>query len=536
MNRSILNRIDIEILFLCKIFPLSSIRKLANQTLWYGGSYVAARFLNVFLKFALTYFLATSASYGQMTKMYVYTTFLAVIFTYGMETAYFRFVQQHKDKQELYNTSVTSILLSTFFLSLAMIIWAQPIADIFKVALHPEWVKWFAFILGFDALAAIPFARLRQEQRPVKYAFLKFLNVFLQVFFTIYFLVFCPWLQKHHPGNVLLHFYNPAIGVGYVFIANLIASVTTLCTLYKELRGFKLQVNKTLWKQLLIYSLPLVIVGLGGMINEVVDRILLDYLLPYPEKMRDQIIGVYQIGYQFAMLINVFIQVFKMGAEPFFFNEMDKENARETYARVMKFFVIGTCWTFLGIVLFRDVWKAIGLVDLRRHPEYAGGFNVIPQLALGYVCLGVYYNLSVWYKLTNKTLAGATVTIIGAIVTLALNFWWIPKYSYVGSAWATFICYFVMMIVSFIWGQKVYPVPYEWRKLGGYILIAAVFCAFHQWVMDHFPNIYISVLSGLVLFLVFFIFTLLKDKKEFAKLPVIGKFIGNFPVAEAVKQ
>lgn len=506
---------------------MSSIRKLANQTVWYGGSYVAARFLNVFLKFALTYFLATSASYGQMTKMYVYTTFLAVIFTYGLETAYFRFVQQHKDKQELFNTSVTSILLSTFFLTLAMIIWAQPLADIFKVVHHPEWVRWFAFILAFDALAAIPFDRLRQEERPVKYAFLKFLNVFLQVFFTLYFLVFCPWLLKHHPDNALLQFYNPAIGVGYVFIANLIASVLTLCFLYKELRGFRIKANRALWKQLLIYSLPLMIVGLGGMINEVVDRVLLDHLLSNPEKVKDQIIGVYQIGYQFAMLINIFIQVFKMGAEPFFFNEMDKANAKETYARIMKFFVIGTCWTFLGIVLFRDVWKLIGFVDIRKHPEYAAGFNVIPQLALGYVCLGVYYNLSIWYKLTNRTRAGATVTIIGAIVTLALNFWWIPKYSYVGCAWASLICYFIMMVISFIWGQKVYPVPYEWKKLGAYILIVTIFCGFHQWIMDYFHRFSITLVSGIILFLVFFIFTLLKDKKEFSKLPVVGKYIGG---------
>lgn len=507
-----------------KIFLLASIRKLANQTLWYGGSYVAARFLNVFLKFALTYFLATSASYGQMTKMYVYSTFLAVIFTYGMETAYFRFVQQHK-KQELFNTSVSSIIISTFFLCLAMIVWAQPLADVFKVADHPDWVVWFAFILAFDALATIPFDRLRQEQRPVKYAFLKFLNVFLQVFLTLYFLVFCPWLQKHYPDSVLLHFYNPAVGVGYVFIANLIASVLTLCFLYKELKGFRFKINRKLWNQLMIYSLPLVIVGLGGMINEVVDRVLLDYLLPYPEKMRDQIIGVYQIGYQFAMLINVFIQVFKMGAEPFFFNEMDKENAKETYARVMKFFVIGTCWAFLLVVLFRDIWKVIGLVDIRKHPEYAAGFNVIPQLALGYVCLGVYYNLSVWYKLTNRTRAGATITIAGAVLTLVLNFWWIPEYSYVGSAWASLICYFVMMVISFIWGQKAYPVPYEWKKLGGYILIIAGICAVHQWIMNTFHNFGISVMTGVILFLGFFFFTLVKDKKEFSRLPVIGKVL-----------
>lgn len=505
---------------------MSSIRKLAGQTIWYGGSYVAAKFLNVFLKFALTFFISMS-SYGEMTKVYVYATFLMVLFTYGMETAYFRFVQQHKNKQELFNTSFSSIIFSTLFLSAAMFIWAHPIAELFRVAEHPEWIRWFAFILGFDALAAIPFARLRQEQRPVKYAVIKFLNIFLQVVLIFYFLVICPRLQRDHPGNWLLYFYNPNIGVGYIFVANLIASVLTLCFLYKEILGFRLHINKKLWKQLLAYSLPLVIVGFGGMINEVVDRALLDYLLPYSDNARNKIIAIYQIGYQFAMLINIFIQIFRMGAEPFFFNEMNKSNAKETYARVMKFFIIGSCWMFLVIVLFRDLWKALNIVDIRGHPEYAEGFKVIPQLALAYVCLGIYYNLAVWYKLTNKTLAGAAITSAGVVVTLVLNFWWIPLYSYVGSAWASLICYFVMMVVSFIWGQKKYPVPYEWKKLGGYLVLAVIFVIIHQWINTWHTGYHFawSTISGIVLLLTFISFTLIKDREEFSRLPVAGRFL-----------
>lgn len=467
------------------------------------------------------------SSYGEMTKVYVYTTFLTVLFTYGLETAYFRFVQQHKNKQELFNTSFSSILISTIFLSAAMYLWAGPIADIWRVATHPEWIRWFAIILGFDALAAIPFARLRQEQRPVKYAVIKFLNIFLQVLLTLYFLVVCPWLQKHHPGNPLLYVYNPSIGVGYVFVANLIASVLTLCFLSGELRGFRLKISKKLWRQLILYSLPLVIVGFGGMINEVVDRILLDYLLPYPEDVRNKIIAIYQAGYLFAMLINIFIQIFRMGAEPFFFNEMNKVNARETYARVMKFFVIGTCWMFLGIVLFRDVWMALNLVDIRHHPEYAAGFAVIPLLALAYVCLGIYYNLAVWYKLTNRTMAGAVITLIGAALTLVLNFWWIPKYSYVGCAWASFFCYFVMMVLSFIWGQRVFRIPYEWKKLGGYLVLMVVVFLFHQWINSYFHFFWLSLLTGLILMGSFILFTLKRDHEEFSKLPVIGKYLGK---------
>lgn len=506
---------------------MSSIRKLANQTLWYGGSYVAARFLNVFLKFVLTYFIPLS-SYGEMSKMYVYTAFLAVLFTYGLETAYFRFAQ-HERKETLFNTSFSSIILSSVILALSMILVARPLAEIFKVPAHPEWIRWFAFILAFDALAAIPFARLRQEQRPVKYAFIKFLNIFLQVLFILYFLVLCPWVARAYPTSLLLHFYNPAIGVGYVFIANLIASVLTLCLLYREWKGYRPWLSKRLWKQLLQYSLPLVIVGFGGMINEVVDRLLLDYLLPYGDDRRNAVIAVYTVGVQFAMLINIFIQIFRMGAEPFFFNEMNNANAKETYARVMKFFVIGTCWMFLGIVLFRDVWKVLQLVDIRSHPEYAESFKIIPQLAMGYVCLGIYYNLSVWYKLTNKTQAGATITLIGAALTIGLNYWWIPIYGYVACAWVSFLCYFVMMMISFLWGQRKYPVPYEWKKLTGYLVLVAVICLIHEALTHLWPYFSLSVISGVLLLGVFVWMTLHKDREEFAKLPVVGKYLWRKP-------
>lgn len=503
---------------------MSSIKKLANQTLWYGGSYVAAKFLNIFLKFALTHILLVS-SFGEMGKVYAYSTFLAILFTYGMETTYFRFIQNKEDRHDLFNTSFSSILISTLFLCGGMMLWAGPIADLWKVKAHPEWIRWFAIILAFDALAAIPFARLRQEQRPVKYAFIKFLNIFIQVILIFFFLVICPRIQAHHPDSSLLVFYNPTMDVGYVFIANLIASILTMLFLYKEWNIYRPRLNKKLWRQLMAYSLPLIIVGLGGMVNEVIDRILLDHLLPGTEDYRNSIIGIYGVGYNVAMLINIFIQIFKMGAEPFFFNEMDRSNAKETYARVMKFFVIGTCWMFLGIVMLRDFIMWTNVIDVRHHPEYVGGFGVVPQLAFGYVCLGIYYNLSIWYKLTNRTRAGATITIIGAAVTLLLNIWWIPIYSYVGSAWATLLCYLVMVIISFIWGQKVYPVPYESKKLGGYLVLALVFFFIHHWISALSGNLVLNTSLAVVMLCLFMAITILNDRAEFSRLPVVGKYL-----------
>lgn len=511
--------------YFCRKDPLlSSIKKLANQTIWYGGSYVAAKFLNIFLKFALTHILMTS-SFGEMGKVYAYSTFLAILFTYGMETTYFRFVQHHKDRQDLFNTSFSSMLISTLLFSVGMIVWAAPIAGLWKVNAHPEWIRWFAIILAFDALAAIPFARLRQEERPVKYAFIKFLNIFLQVILILFFLVICPRLKQNHPDSFLLYFYNPKIDVGYVFISNMIASILTLLFLYKEWIGYRLQINRKLWRQMMVYSLPLVIVGIGGMINEVLDRILLDHLVAGTEDYRNAIIGIYGVGYNVAMLINIFIQIFKMGAEPFFFNEMDKSNAKETYARIMKFFVIGTCWMFLAIVMFRDLIMWTNVIDVRHHPEYVGSFGVVPQLALGYVFLGIYYNLSIWYKLTNRTRAGATITLVGVVVTLVLNFWWIPIYSYVGSAWATMLCYLVMVILSFVWGQSVYPVPYEWKKLGGYVLLAIGFFLVHNWMIRFTDNVMWKTVLAVTLLVLFMVITIRNDRTEFGRLPIIGKYL-----------
>lgn len=485
---------------------------------------MAAKFLNIFLKFALTHILLTS-SFGEMGKVYAYSTFLAIIFSYGMETTYFRFIQNREDRRDLFNTSFSSLLITTLFLSAGMIIWSDSIAGLWKVSAHPEWIRWFAVILAFDAIASIPFARLRQEQRPVKYAVIKFLNIFIQVVLIFFFLVVCPRIQQDHAGSPLLYFYDSRVDVGYVFIANMIASILTLLFLYKEWRGYRLQLNKALWRKMMVYSLPLIIVGIGGMINEVIDRILLDHLLPGAEDYKNSIIGIYGVGYNIAMLINIFIQIFKMGAEPFFFNEMDNSNAKETYARVMKFFVIGTCWMFLAIVMFRDLLMWTNVIDVRHHPEYAGGFDVIPQLAFGYVCLGIYYNLSIWYKLTNRTRAGAVITIAGAVITLVLNLWWIPLFSYVGSAWATMICYLFMVVLSFIWGQKVYPVPYESKKLGGYLLLAVIIFLLHDRIVRHSSSLVLNTAVAAVLLVLFMLLTIFNDREEFSRLPVVGKYL-----------
>ncbi|MBD0331499.1 MAG: polysaccharide biosynthesis C-terminal domain-containing protein [Chitinophagaceae bacterium] len=510
---------------------MSGIKKLAGQTAIYGISTVLGRFLNVFLTFWLTYVYGAE-KFAIFSLAYAYVTFLNVIFTYGMETSYFRFVQNEKYKNDVYSTSLLSIIFTTIIFSGAMMYYAPQIADVWRVPQNPEYVVWFAWIIGLDTLAAIPFARLRQQGRPIKYAAIKITNIIIYVVFTYFFIKICPAILKKDSNSFLLLVYNPHVDIGYTFIANLIASAVTLLLLLKELLSFRLRFNFQLWKEMMAYSWPLLIVGLGGMINEVLNRILLDYRLPYSFSENKRQVGIFNANFKVAALVNIFIQVFRIGAEPFFFNEAGKQEARKTYARVMKLFVIVSCIIFLIVSLFADIIWGRYLMGVRNHPEYAEGIRTIPVIALAYVCLGIYYNLTVWYKLTDKTIYGAYITIAGAVITIALNYISIPYLGYWGSAWTTLICYAFMMIVSYTQGQKHYPIPYAWKKLPAYIFISiACYCLYY--IIGGFAgNRWVSLTIAISLLLVFVLFISRIERKEFSRLPVIGKFY-KMPVAPA---
>ncbi|MDP9230506.1 MAG: oligosaccharide flippase family protein, partial [Bacteroidota bacterium] len=293
-----------------------SVKKLAGQTVIYGLSTVIGRFLNVFLTFWLTYVYGAE-KFAIFSLAYAYVTFLNVVFTYGMETSYFRFMQRPEYKKDVYNTSMISLMITTLFFSGAMIFYSQEIANLWRVPDNPEYIRWFAWIIGLDTLCAIPFAKLRQQGRPIKYAAIKIANIVIYVAFTYFFIKVCPSLQKNDPHNFLLKFYNPSIDVGYTFIANLIASVFTILFLAKEFFNVQFKFNRKLWKEMLLYSWPLLIVGLGGMINEVLNRIMLDYRLPYSFAMNKREVGIFNASFKVAALVNIFIQVFRIGAEPF---------------------------------------------------------------------------------------------------------------------------------------------------------------------------------------------------------------------------
>jgi O-antigen/teichoic acid export membrane protein len=498
---------------------LSSIKKLAGQTLWYGLPTIGSRFLGYILNFSLS-FIYQAADTADLTQIYAIVPFINILFTYGVETSYFRFSQE-QDKVRLYNTLNVSILTTSILFSGILLLFSQSLANATLMPTHPEYFIWLTGIIFLDTLATLPFARLRQEGRPRKYAFVRIAGIVVNVLVVVFFIGVCPQLVKKNPGSLALLFYDPSIGIGYYLIGNLAGSATTFLLLWKEWISFRFSFDPKLWKTVMKYAYPLVIVGLGGMVNEMISRLVYQHVVTLPQAEAKRQLGIFAANYRLAVLITIFIQMFRMAAEPFFFNQSKEDNAKKTYARVMKFFVIACCLMFLVIGLFLDVFEKILTIKFK---EYGEGIHIVPILAMGSVFLGIYYNLSIWYKLTNRNLFGAAITIAGAIVTVLLNIWWIPHFGYTGSAWATFSCYAFMMITSYLLGQRMYRIPYARKKLIAYLVLTTLIFFLHKGMVMLNGNIYFSISTAIVFLLAFLWFVGNVERKEFQQFPVIGKF------------
>lgn len=487
--------------------------------MWYGVSSIFARFLNYLLTPYLTLVFTGTTEFGKMSLVYSLVPFLNVLVVFALDTAYFRYIQKPEAETYLYDTLLYSLFLNTLLISGLIILFRHPIAAFIHLEQHAEYITFVAFIIGLEALAALPFARLRHEGRPRQFAFIRVTAILLNIFFTFFFLSICPKMAKAHPNSSIWHFlYDPGFGVGYVLLANLISSAFQFIALSGQLRKFKWTFDKAVWTEVMIYALPLTIAGFGGMINETFDRIMLAQRLP--RAVSDFQVGVYSACYKLSLLITLFVQAFRMGAEPFFFRQAAEGDAPRTYARVMKFFVITICFMFLVVALYLDIWK-----QFIRDKSMWQGLGVVPILLFANMFLGIYYNLSIWYKLSRNTRAGAYITLIGAGITLIINYVFIPRFSYWASAWATFLCYGSMMVISYIWGQKAYRVPYAWKKLVAYMVIAALLYfvhlgLIHIWHHRGFGFILATMLTG-----AYAIFILRVERKEFRRLPIIGKYL-----------
>ena len=456
---------------------MSVLKKLAGQTAVYGVSSIVGRVLTYLLVPIYTAYFA-AAEFGIVTGLYAYVSFLNVVFTFGLETTFFRFANRPgTDRPDLYNRVLSLLLLSSTVLSGLLMLLARPLLALLEIPPgREEYVVWIALILALDTVAALPFARLRLENKARKFAAIKLASIGLNVVLNLFFIVLCPAVMR---GQVLpalqplvAAVYDPGRGVGYVFLANLLASSATLLLLARELLDFRFRFSLAPLRPLLKYAYPLMLMGLAGMVNETLDRILLPKWLPdnfYPGKSGLTAVGIYGACYRLSIFMSLVIQAFRYAAEPFFFAQSTEKNSPATFALIMKWFTLCCAVIFVGISLNLEDF---GVLFLRR-PEYREGLVVVPILLLANLFLGVYYNLSVWFKLTDNTYYGTYIGAGGAVLTIVLNFLLIPVLGYLGSAWATLACYFMMAVVCWRLGERHFPVPYPVARLGLWLLAAA---------------------------------------------------------------
>jgi O-antigen/teichoic acid export membrane protein len=451
---------------------MNPFKKLAGQTAVYGLSSILGRILG-YLLVPLYTRVFLPGEYGTVSVFYAYASFLVVVLTYGMETSFFRFNESEPDREKVFSTATISLVITTLvFLALATG-FAGPIAAWIDYADHPEYVLWFAWFLGLDALSKIPFARLRAENKALRFAAINIANISVNFGLNLFFLLFCPFALRHESWGVLNGFihmiYRPDWGIEYIFISNLVASSVALILLVPQFTGMTWKLDRKLLKTMLIYAFPLLFAGMAGMVNETFDRLLLRYLLPKDTAAYQ--VGIYSACYKISILMTIFIQAYKYAAEPFFFAAAKEKDAKILYARIMDYFIIVVSFIFLATMVYLDDFILRYLIG----KNYWEGRGVIPVLMMANLFLGVYYNLAIWYKLTSKTIWGAYLSLIGAVITLTLNFWWIPLgpeylvHGYLGSAWATFICYGTMMVISYLVGQRFFPVNYNLGKFFGYL-------------------------------------------------------------------
>jgi O-antigen/teichoic acid export membrane protein len=465
---------------------LSTAKKFAGQTVIYGLSTIISRMI----AFALTPFYSRALPVGGngiFTAMYGYASIINAVLAFGMETTFFRYLQKREDnKQLVYNNAFGAVIAISIVFLLFSLLFLNSIVNFLQAgdlkdhADYTFYVKCFLVILVADAFCVIPFAKIRADGRPIRYGTIKCLNIFIVVFFNVFFLFGIPLIISHHlPGaQWMAGWYRPK-WVGYVFLSNTIASILTIVLLLPEILKLKLKFDGVMFKEMFVYSWPVLIANISFIINESLDKAMLKHMLP--PGISDQEIGVYGMCAKIALFLSIFVQAFRLGAEPFFFSHAKNKNSGETYARIMNYFVIMVAVICVALVANVNLLALI-IVGKQTHLVhhhlvnniYWSGLGVVPPLLFGYLSLGIYMNLSVWYKLSDQTKYGLYISGIGAVLTILLNWIFIPKYSYMASAWVSFIAYATMMILSYIWGQRNYPIPYHLKKNLTYIIISVI--------------------------------------------------------------
>lgn len=460
---------------------MSLLKKLVGQTAIYGLSSIVGRLLN-FLLVPLYTGIFAPEEYGIFSVLMTVVAFAMVVLTYGFETAFFHFTNKEEDSEKVLSTGFVSLLSTSLLFLLLATFYSQSIANLLHVSEYPNFICWLAWILVLDVLTTLPFAKLRVDNRAWRFAYIRLVNITVNIGLNLFFYLLCPYLLKQGIAlNFVESFYNPAMGIGYIFISNLMASAVMLLLLTPEILKLKISFDFAVWKKMVKYGLPLLIGGLAYVANEMADRLLLELFLPNKDTATAEV-GIYSACYKIAIFMTLFIQAFRYGAEPFFFAQAQKKDAKEQYARIMRYFIAFTAFIFLSINVFIDIIK-----HFIQDEAYHAGLDVVPILLLANLFLGMYYNLSVWYKVSEKTRFGAYLSVAGAAITIGLNVWLIPTMSYMGSAWATLICYASMCVMSYVFSRRHYPISYNWKYISFYMISAlSLFYIWTLWHDDHF--------------------------------------------------
>ena len=490
----------------------SGMRTLAKETAIYGLSSIIGRFLNWLLVPLYTFVLQQQSDYGIVTNLYAWTALLLVILTYGMETGFFRFANKEECKAgAVYTTVLTSVGFTSLLFAVLCVVLRQPIANVLNYPTHSDFIAMLGVVVSMDAFGSIPFSYLRYKKRPMKFAVLKLLMIFINIAFNIFFLVICPKVQD---SALVSWFYRPDYGVGYVFVANLISTLSVTLMLLPDILAEKYAFSFALLKQILRYSLPLLILGIAGVMNQTLDKILFPFL--YPGDAQSEL-GIYGACFKIAMVMMMFTQAFRYAYEPYIFSKHKDKNSVEAYADAMKYFVIFSLLILLGMIVYLDLLKLI------IAPSYWVGLKVVPIVLWAYVFQGIFFNLSLWYKLTDNTRFGAYFSIIGCFITLIINVAFVPRFSYMASACASLVCYFVIMLLSYFIGKKYLYVPYDLRRIGFYILLTTVILAVYYAVRFISGNAVVSMAVGTLL-LILYCAVLVRKDFPLSSLPVVGKY------------
>ena len=479
---------------------MSGLKSLAKETAIYGVSSIVGRFLNYLLVPVYTIALpASSGGYGVVTNIYAWVALMLVLLTCGMETGFFRFANKGQDDpMRVYSTTLLSVSIGSGVFVVLGLLFLEPIAGWLEYGEHPWYIGMMMIVVAMDAIQSIPFAYLRYKKRPIKFAALKLLFIFLNIALNLFYYVVLK-------GN----------DVGYAFLFNLVCTSVVMLCMIPELRGFTYVLDRELLKRMLRYSLPLVILGVAGILNQVADKIIFPFVYPDEAEATVQL-GIYGAASKIAMIMAMFTQAFRFAYEPFVFGKSKEKDSREMYAQAMKFFIIFTLLAFLAVMFYLDILRHI----IGR--DYWDGLRVVPIVMAAEIFMGIYFNLSFWYKLIDETRWGAYFSLTGCTILILMNIFLIPKYGYIACAWAGFTGYGVAMLLSYFVGQKKYPIQYDLKAIGMYVLLAAVLYLAAEYVP--IDNIYLRMAYRTVLLILFIAYVVKRDL-PLNQIPILNRII-----------